>query len=104
MISDDPYRTSSQYRLFSYPSQEDLLAQRSQTNTQSRSQLPPESIYLTVTEEIELIDFYVGKLWHLCRLFKVPSHVKVSHPPQNSKLMLQATATSFLLRYYLHDT
>lgn len=81
MISDDPYRTSTQYRLFSFASPEDLLAQRTRTNTQSTSQLPPDSAtsYLTVTEEIELIDFYVGKLWDLCRLFKVPSHVKV--PP-----------------------
>ena len=78
MISDDPYRTSTQYRFFAFASAEDLLAQRTRANSQSRSQLPPDAVYLTVTEEIELIDFYVGKLWDLCRLFKVPSHVKVS--------------------------
>lgn len=79
MISDDAYRTSTQYRLFSYASPQDLLAQRTTTTAQYRSQLPPDSPYLTISEEIELIDYYVSKLWDLCRLFKVPSHVRV--PP-----------------------
>ena len=79
MISDEPYRTSTQYRLFSYSSPDELLAQRTKTNTHSRSQLPPEASYLTVSEEIELVDYYVSKLWGFCRLFKVPSHVKVLH-------------------------
>ena len=77
MISDDPYRTSTQYRLFSYPSPQDLLAQRTKTNVLPLSQLPADSTYLSVAEEIELVDYYVGRLWDLCRLFKVPSHVKV---------------------------
>ena len=81
MISDDVYRTSTQYRFFSYASPQDLLNQRTKSNAHSRSQLPPDSTYLTVTEEIELIDYYVSKLWDLCRLFKVPSHVKVEPPP-----------------------
>src|SRR5436190_18397772 len=80
MISDEPYRTSTQYRLFSYASPKDLFAQRSKANSHSRSQLSPDSTYLTVSEEIELIDYYVSKLWDLCRLFKVPSHVKVLLP------------------------
>src|SRR5271154_3719410 len=80
MISDDPYRTSTQYRLFSYPSKEDLLAQRTKTNAQSRAQLPSDATYLSVTEETELIDYYVSRLWDLCRLFRVPSHVRVLPP------------------------
>ena len=81
MISDDPFRTSTQYRLFSYPSERELLAQRTKTNAHSRTQLPADAPYLTVTEEIELIDYYVSKLWDLCRLFRVLSHVKVLPPP-----------------------
>lgn len=77
MISDDPYRTSTQYRLFSFPSLTSLQTQRTKTNAQSRSQLPPETPYLTIDEEIELVDYYVSKLWDFCRLFKLPSHVKV---------------------------
>ena len=77
MLSDDLYRVSTQYRRFSYASQEDLLRQRAETNAQSRAQLPPETDYLSVTEEIELVDYFVSKLWELCRLFRVPSHVKV---------------------------
>jgi hypothetical protein len=80
MISDDPYRTSTQYRLFSYASKEDLLAQRTKTNAQSRAQLPSDATYLSVTEETELIDYYVSRLWDLCRLFRVPSHVRVLAP------------------------
>lgn len=84
MISDDPYRTSTQYRFFSYASKDDLLAQRTRTNAHSRAQLPADATYLTVTEEIDLIDYYVSRLWDLCRLFGVPSHVRVS--PRNSNL------------------
>ena len=80
MISDDSYRTSTQYKLFSYPSKQDLLVQRTKTNEQSRAQLSSDTTYLTVTEETELIDYYVSRLWDLCRLFRVPSHVRV--PPQ----------------------
>ena len=77
MISDDQYRTSTQYRFFSFASSEALLAKRTKTNAHSHAQLPQETVYLTVDEEVELVDYYVGKLWDLCRLFKVPSHVKV---------------------------
>jgi cyclin H len=103
MISDDPYRASTQYRLFSYPSPQDLLTQRTKTNGQSLSQLPTDSTYLSVTEEVELVDYYVDRLWDLCRLFQVPSHVRVSST-LSILLLIQATATSFLLRYYLHNT
>ena len=101
MISDDQYRTSTQYRLFSFPSAQALLAKRTKTNAHSRAQLPDETVYLTVEEEVELVDYYVGKLWDLCRLFKVPSHVKVNHLQVS---LTQACATSFLLRYYLTET
>ena len=80
MISDDQYRTSTQYRFFSFPSPQVLLAKRTKTNAHSRSQLPQEIVYLTVDEEVELVDYYVGRLWDFCRLFKVPSHVKVFIP------------------------
>ena len=77
MISDVPYRTSTQYRLFSYPSREALLSQRSQNTQKSAAQLPSGTVYLTAEEEQELVDFYVGRLWNFCGLFKVPSNVKV---------------------------
>jgi hypothetical protein len=77
MISDTPYRTSTQYRFFSYASADDLLSQRTKANSASRDQLPPETDSLSVTEEIELVNYYVSRLWDFCRLFKVPSHVKV---------------------------
>ena len=95
MISDEPYRTSTQYRFFSYASPHELLEQRTKTNEQSRSQLPLGIEYLTISEEIELVDWYVGRLWDLCRHFKVPSHVKVAHPLQFSPNTRQRPQVSF---------
>jgi hypothetical protein len=90
MISDEPYRTSTQYRLFSFPSQAALLSQRTKTNAQSRSLLPPEASYLTVQEELELVDYYIDKLWGIVNIFKLPSHVKV--PPISAKYAFLAYA------------
>lgn len=77
MISDEAYRSSTQYRHFSFPSKEKLYAQRAKANANARSQLPQETSYLTVDEEVELVDHYVTKLWDLCRHFKTPSYVRV---------------------------
>ena len=85
MISDEPYRTSSQYKKFSYPSKEALYEQRAQNTRKSAAQLSSASgsggsvttAYLTTEEEAELVDFYIGRLWNFCGLFKVSSNVKV---------------------------
>ena len=79
MISDEAYRSSTQYRHFSFPSKEKLHAQRAKANAHARSQLPPETSYLTVEEEVELVDHYVTKLWELSGHFRAPSSVRV--PP-----------------------
>ena len=106
MISDEAYRSSTQYRHFSFPSKEKLNAQRARANANAQSRLPPEISYLTVDEDIELIDHYVTKLWELCRHFRAKSAVRV--PLLSCRRLLtpstQVAATSFLLRYYLHNT
>jgi hypothetical protein len=78
MISDEPYRTSTQYRLFSFPSQASLLSQRTKANARSRALLPADASYLTLHEEVELVDYYIDKLWGIVNIFNLPSHVKVS--------------------------
>ena len=80
MISDDAYRTSTQYRLFSFPSRDSLLSQRTKTNAHSRSLVPSQTPYLTVQEEVELVDYYIDKLWGIVNIFKLSSHVKVATP------------------------
>jgi len=80
MISDEAYRSSTQYRHFSFPSKEELNAQRARANASAQSQLPPEISYLTVDEDIELVDHYVTKLWELCRHFRAKSSVRVPSP------------------------
>jgi hypothetical protein len=83
MISDEAYRSSTQYRNFSFPSKEKLRAQRAKANADAASRLPPGTSYLTVEEEVELVDHYVTKLWELSHRFRAPSSLRVppSHPP-----------------------
>src|SRR5579862_357084 len=95
MISDVPYRTSTQYRLFSFPSKESLHLHRSQNTQKSAAQLPPGTNYLTTEEESEIVDFYVGRLWNFCGLFKVSSNVKVNNPSIRSKLTYVGRRNSF---------
>jgi hypothetical protein len=66
-----------QYQHFSFPSKEKLHAQRTKANANAQSQLPLETRYLTVEEEVELVDHYVARLWDLCRHFRAPSYVRV---------------------------
>src|SRR5271169_4598854 len=89
MLSDAVYRTSSQYRLFSFPSPEALSTHRQRNILKSAKQLSGSDSsveYLTSDEEIELVDYYVSKLWDFCRLFKVSSQIKVSTPACPEKL------------------
>jgi hypothetical protein len=83
MISDEAYRSSTQYRHFSFPSKEKLRAQREKANAQIASQLPPGTVYLTVDEEAELVDHYITKLWELSHHFRAASSLRVqpSHLP-----------------------
>jgi hypothetical protein len=82
MISDEAYRSSTQYRHFSFPSKEKLRAQREKANAEIASQLPPGTVYLTVDEEAALVDHYVTKLWELSHHFRAASSLRVLPSPR----------------------
>jgi predicted protein tyrosine phosphatase len=76
MLSDEVYRTCSQYRLFSFASEE-VLGEHRKKNTENAGRVGDVD-YLTPQEAVELVDYYVSKLWDFCHLFKVSSQVKVT--------------------------
>lgn len=103
MSEDERYRSSTQYRLWSY-SPESLLALRSTTNQIAADRVreavrrvrearitPPaenggtvqeaEVDCLTVEEELKLVAFYCRQTLQLGDHLKVPTDVKVYHFP-----------------------
>lgn len=59
----------------------------------STSETPPpaEIEYLTVSDELSLVTYYIQQVAALCNAFKFP-------------VMVQATAMSYLKRFYLRNT
>ncbi|ODV93819.1 hypothetical protein PACTADRAFT_51567 [Pachysolen tannophilus NRRL Y-2460] len=100
---DDLYRTSSQYRIWSF-TKDELLAKRIETNKRgcqitlakaSKVKNPHTLMFesvdvetLTIEEELLLINFFARKAVGLANMFKMPSQVR-------------GTAISFLKKFYL---
>ncbi|KAK3074181.1 hypothetical protein LTR53_003579 [Teratosphaeriaceae sp. CCFEE 6253] len=94
ITEDDLYRTSSQYRLWSF-SPESLVALRQQTHDLALDRpnhysIPPEAC-LTATEELQLVRRYTTQLLTTADHFKFPPSVK-------------ATAVQYLHRFYLSNS
>lgn len=52
---------------------------------------PNEVQYLTVSDELSLVTYYLAQLTRLCKAFKFPTHV-------------ESTAMTYLKRFYLRNT
>ncbi|KAF2218308.1 cyclin-like protein, partial [Elsinoe ampelina] len=91
---DDLYRTSTQYKLWSF-SQDELASLRASTNTaaveRAKSYLSDTSPCLNLTEEVRLIQRYCEQVRSTCDFFKWGINVK-------------ATAVQYLKRFYLTNS
>jgi len=129
MSEDERYRTSTQYRLWSY-SPESLLALRSTTNQLAADRVreavrrvrgarvtPPvendgpiqegEVDCLTVEEELKLVAFYCRQTLQLGDHLKVPTDVKVCGffmTKGYTLTSLQATAVQYIKRFYITNS
>ncbi|PVH87014.1 cyclin-like protein [Cadophora sp. DSE1049] len=95
MSEDKRYRTSTQYRLWSYTPQS-LLALRSSTNRIAADRVREavrrgEVDCLTVEEELKLVAFYCRQTLQLGDHLKVPTDVK-------------ATAVQYIKRFYITNS
>ncbi|KAF1346847.1 cyclin-like protein [Delphinella strobiligena] len=96
LIEDDVYRTSTQYRLWSF-SPEALASLRHNTHSaaieRAKQYLPNSdpSIFLTLDEEVRLTQRYCDTISSTVAHLKWPSHVK-------------ATAIQYLKRFYLTNS
>jgi len=100
MKEDDLYRQTSQFRLwsFTHTALENLRKRTNAAAIENISNLiredgkeTAEIDFLSWEEELELVSFYAKKMNDIAGVFKLPSSIK-------------ATATTFLKRFYLHNS
>ncbi|KAJ9631854.1 hypothetical protein H2203_000254 [Taxawa tesnikishii (nom. ined.)] len=117
LTEDDIYRTSTQYRLWSF-SPEKLASLRRDTHgtaiARAREHLAEESgtdaanvQFLTLDEEVRLVQRYCSTLSVTCDHLKFAANVKVRRPVSYSlrtRLHSQATAIQYLKRFYLANS
>ncbi len=131
LTEDDTYRTSTQYRLWSY-TRESLASLRATTNATAadgvraainslhpskqdndgeqarQASLPKEVECLTVEEEQKLVGFYCVKTMEFANFCNFPTNVKVPQAHCRRKITAkertQATAVQYLRRFYLSNS
>ncbi|KAL8713689.1 MAG: hypothetical protein Q9220_002215 [cf. Caloplaca sp. 1 TL-2023] len=116
MTEDDIYRTSTQYRLWSF-TPETLASLRATTNASAAEgvraafknvQIDERSIVdcLTVEEEQKIVSFYCLKTLDFVDFCEYPTNVKVRplHLKEAGTNSIQATAVQYLKRFYLTNS